>query len=1027
MARRLSSPVFIARTEQLSDLLAAADAARRGQPSFVLLGGEAGVGKSRLVAEVVERLRDQGWLCLSGGAIALGEDGLPFGPVIEAIRGLARDVPPERLEGAAGPLLHDLARLVPELVRHGEVDLPIGGQPEWLRIRAFQTVRTLLSGLARETPVALVIEDAHWADRSTRDLLTYLARTARDEPILTIVTFRVDELHRRHPLLPWLAEVERLPGVQRLTLRRFERDELRELLTAILGEPPSATLLRSIEQRSEGNAFFAEELLAASGDDSSLLPDNLRDVLLVRLAMVSEAAAHLAEVAAVAGAEVDHDVLAEVSGLAGAEFTLPLRELLTAQLLLVGGNGEADRYRFRHALVPEAIYGELPPAERRRTHAAYARALAAGTTQAVADRSSRLVEIAHHWLEAREAAHALPAVIEAADAIAARYAYGEAARLYEKAVELWDVAPVDARPRDRDLGSLLEAAGDTASLGGDPARALRRCRDAIAYADRAASLTRRARVRLRLAVAAQQAGDTETSISTLEEALRLLEGGPATRLRARMLERLAANLMLAGRSTDSLPLAEQAIEEARVAERDAGGEDPASDDLDPMMIEANALATLSIARVQTGDVEAGLETALRACELAGQLDDPWVVLRAHGNHATVLESAGRLEEALAANTEGLAILDARGAGTTMFTAAIEVNSATLLIQLGRYREADDLLRPLLDMSLPSIASGHVHGTLADAAMRLGDLGRAATYLEIARTKFLNLADAQYTISHALIGVEIALWSGSPDEALERARAGFERLGERDDALLLGPLVSAAIAAAAEVAINAAARRDQEARDDALRAADAFLEAFHRAIVRLSTPGPIARREIEWRLDLCEAERRRGSGEDDPERWADLRARTNVAERPFLAAYLLWREAEARAAMHGPAAAADALQGAHAIALRIESGILADQLERAARRFRIALPDAAAAVPAPPPVPDPYGLTKREREVLVLLAAGYTNRRIAESLFISDSTAGVHVSNILGKLGVASRTEAATLAVRLGLDQEPEALDPPPAG
>jgi DNA-binding CsgD family transcriptional regulator len=1050
MARRLSSPVFIARTEQLEDLLAAAEAARRGQPSFVLLGGEAGVGKTRLVSEVAERLQPQGWLCLGGGAVALGEDGLPFGPIVEAIRGLAREVTPERLERAAGPLLPDLARLVPELAPEGPVELSLGGQPEWLRIRAFQTVRTLLTGLSRDTPVVLVVEDVHWADRSTRDLLTYLARTARDEALLTIATFRTDELHRRHPLLPWLAEVERLPGVQRLNLRRLEHDELEQLLASILGQPPAPRLLRSIEQRSDGNPFFAEELLAASDDGSADLPDNLRDVLLVRLGSVSDAAARLAEVAAVAGPEVDHEVLVAASGMPEQDLSEPLRELLAAQLLLVGSDADAERYRFRHALVPEALYAELLPADRRRIHAAYGRALSKRAARETADRSSSLVAIAHHWLEAREPAEALPALIEAAAVVSARYAYAEAARLYEKAVELWDVAPPEARPADIDLCGLLEAAGTAAALGGDPARALRQCREAIAVADKADDAggvrERRARVRLRLASAAQVAGDTETSISTLEEALRLLEDGPPTRARARVIERLAANLMLAGRSAESLPLAERAIEEAHHAETtsdDAIGLD-GSDVLSPTMIEANALATLAVARVQTGDVEAGLETARRACELAAEVDDPWVALRAHANHGTILETAGRLEDALAANAEGLAILEALGAGRTMFTAAVEVNSATILIQLGRYREAEALLRPLLDASLPSFASGHVHGTLADAAMRLGDLERAATHLEIARTKFLKLADAQYTISHALIGVEIARWSGDPEAALRRARDGFERLSERDDALLVGPLVSSAVAAAAEVAVTADARRDEAARDDALRDADAFIGRLQASIGRLGRVGEIARRENAWRLDLCEAERRRGRGEHDPEGWADLRARTNVAERPFLAAYLLWREAEARAAGEGSAAATEALRAAHAIALRIEARTLSEQIERAARRLRITLPEARpdqAGEPEPRtpgpadalrptaairPTPDPYGLTKREREVLGLLALGYTNRRIAEALFISDSTAGVHVSNILGKLGVATRTEAATIAVRLGLDEPPAAAEPVPA-
>ncbi|HLO35145.1 MAG TPA: ATP-binding protein, partial [Candidatus Deferrimicrobium sp.] len=224
MARRLSSPVFIGRTDEFLTLLATARAADAGRPSIVLVGGEAGVGKSRLVAEAATTLRDSGWLVLEGGSVALGDDALPFGPIVEVLRALARDVDPETIAAAAGPTLPVLARLVPELSpMPAEADGTAASTSigfDWLQIRIFEGLLRMLGRLGADRPVLLVIEDLHWADRSTRDLLAFLWRNARDERLCIVGTFRSDELHRRHPLTAWLAEAERQPRVDRLDLHR---------------------------------------------------------------------------------------------------------------------------------------------------------------------------------------------------------------------------------------------------------------------------------------------------------------------------------------------------------------------------------------------------------------------------------------------------------------------------------------------------------------------------------------------------------------------------------------------------------------------------------------------------------------------------------------------------------------------------------------------------------------------------------------------------------------------------------------
>jgi DNA-binding CsgD family transcriptional regulator/tetratricopeptide (TPR) repeat protein len=1012
MARRLSSPVFIGRSKELDALLATADVAASGGASLSLVAGEAGVGKSRLVAEAAARLRDRGWLVLEGGSVALGDDGLPFGPIVEALRTLVRDVDTDRIAAAAGPNLPELARLVPELA--GVVDetpMPTG-PADWLQVRIFEGVLRLLGRLGEANPILLVIEDLNWADRSTRDLLAFLARNLRDERLLIVGTYRADELHRRHPLAVWLAEAERQPRVERIDLARFKREELVELLTGIAGASPAPALVDSIARRSDGNAFFAEELVAAAdeaGQRRERLPETLRGVLLVRLSGQSETAARLIEVAAVAGRQVDHDVLADVCELSELELGTALREAVDAQLLVVDLDDAVERYRFRHALVQEAAYDELLPSERRVLHAAYARAIAARPGGGGVAAASRLVELAHHWTAAHDPAHALGASIAAGDASRAVYAFAEAARQYEHAIELWDVVPVADRPDGRDLGDLYDAASDAATLVGDGSRAVHLARRAIELADGAGSSdddrVRRARARNRLGVASWLAGDTATSIRLFEEAVDLFEGTSASTDQARVLAGLAASLMLAGRSSESVPFAERAIEHARAI--GAPG------------IESRALSVLGVDRAALGDIAAGIELLRQALTKAKEAGDPTEIPRTHANLGTVLEQGGFVEEALEVSLAGVEAIRLYGSefGFGIFLA---VNAAAMLIELGRYPEATELLERQVAHALPGVSTMQVYVTFAHLAVRTGDLSAARRHLALAEAEASQVEDAQYVIDLYTFPTEIALWDGDPAAALDIAREGFDRLVEVDDAVILGQLAIPAMRAAADLAERARAARDPAGVENAVGAARDVIDRYRASTTRLADPDALATHEIGWRMAICEAELARASGDDDPAGWEAIRPALAARPAPFLESYVLWREAEALAAKGDVHAAAEPLRQAHAIAAAIGATLLDAGIEGLGRRLRIDLMagDAAPtqdAITSPVEPPDPFGLTTREREVLALVAEGYTNKRIAETLFISESTAGVHVSNILGKLGVGTRTEAAAIAVRLGLD------------
>src|SRR5829696_326378 len=261
---RVSSPTFVGRADELAALDGALGRAAAGVPAFTFVAGESGVGKSRLVAELEARARNAGARVFVGHCLELGGAAIPYAPLVDALRPIARELADCSSEIAAAlpPTTRAaLAELMPEF--RGPDAVPEG---EGHQSRVFEALLALIERLGRVQPVVLVLEDLHWADPSTRDFLTFLVRSARTEPLSLVVTYRSDELHRRHPLRPLLAELERTPGVGRLTLERFSRDELLAQVAAILEEPPSDELADRLFERSEGNPLYTEELLAASSD-----------------------------------------------------------------------------------------------------------------------------------------------------------------------------------------------------------------------------------------------------------------------------------------------------------------------------------------------------------------------------------------------------------------------------------------------------------------------------------------------------------------------------------------------------------------------------------------------------------------------------------------------------------------------------------------------------------------------------------------------------------------------------------------
>jgi len=509
--RALTSPTFVGRAAESARLAEARDRAAAGTPTVVVVGGEAGVGKSRLVGELVASSRAAGAAVLTGGCVELGGEGLPFAPVVEALRMLARGLDGSELATAVPePAKAELARLLPELGQQ-----PAGGpEPPWLDLgsaqgRLFELLLGLLERLADRRPTILVVEDLHWADRSTRNLLAYLVRNLRHGRLLLLLTYRSDELHRRHPLRPLLAELDRDRRVERLELGRFDLGEVAAQLTGILGVAPATRLVERVHARSDGNAFFVEELAAAgsAGGASAALArgapafGGLRDTVLARIEPLPESTRMLLRVVAAAGGRVERELLAEVAGLPAPELLAGLRAAVAERVLLVDAHD--GTYGFRHALVKEAVDSGL-------LHGRLAGALSArgaGLRQAHAGHPGAdpalAAELAWHWYAAHDLARALPAAVEAGLAAERSYAFAEAQHHFERALELWERAP--AAPTGLDRVELLGRAAEAAANAGGTERAISLVRGALAEVDpagdplRAGLLTRRLAQYLRIA------------------------------------------------------------------------------------------------------------------------------------------------------------------------------------------------------------------------------------------------------------------------------------------------------------------------------------------------------------------------------------------------------------------------------------------------------------------------------------------------------------------------------------------------
>ncbi|GLY33377.1 LuxR family transcriptional regulator [Kineosporia sp. NBRC 101731] len=1078
-----SAAPFVARVGQLERLRELLTLARSGTATGVIIGGDAGVGKTRTLTEIAEHAAATGFQVLTGRCVDLGMGSLPYLPFAEALsqplrwgerdseeKGrmaeVIRQVSAER-QGLA-QIVGSAIEVIPRSVGEAGLD----------RLALFESVTHVLGRIGSEVaPLLLILEDLHWADASTRDLVRFLFSRLGPDRLLVLASYRADDLHRRHPLRPLVGELVRLPRVEQMDLPPLSDRELGQLLAGVNGAPVKPALLRRIVRRSAGNPYYAQELLAA-GDDGRL-PEGLTDLLLDRLEQLSDPAKKVVRLASVLGSARIDDALLRVvisgpdirGSLTADEAESALREAIAQQVLVPE---ELDRYRFRHALLQEAIYSDLLPGERVRLHknvADYLRPLI-GTPGA----RGIAAEVARHSLAANDMPSALNASLQAAWFAACGNAPAEALEHYEQALQLWDVVPDDQRAEDVARSTVSLRAADVASDAGRYTRAVDLAATATEEAEADGDTTAAARARATLSLHLYQADRPREAHSCAVQVINDLAGDRAPSPARAMAWGIVARVRLAADPRDAMKAVNQALAE--------------SEPLGMTALQVELLTTQAVAEGVLGRDEESARSfrlARAATELSG---DTAATVRVIYNLAINHLDAGDLDAGIADLLAAIEVADSNGLTASPYGSNARSLLITTFWHTGQVERALGVIRPdegasRLPLSLVSYLRLYELPVLA--ARDPEQVLRADEWLVITDDSW------ERQLLHSA-RAEAMTWLGKWEEAAVQARRALDYvLREAEPWLLSGIAIDVrAVSALADGAVRARELGDAETERSALADIEYFLEDG-RTRGRLGLPrrGVMGPEGKAWLLRL-ELEWARARAADETAGWIEL-AETFEGVSVYEVARARWRAAQLLLRENHRAEACEQILAAHDRALRLGAAPLLRELEHlalpaglslggatggtdtnsqdrqnyralhdgelrgesAGRQDRSDLQDrpdlqaggpygGSAARPAsgntgvsgsggtgPATFPQPGSsggpaasaddapitaptLTPREHEVMSLVAAGLTNRAIGERLFISEKTASVHVSNVLAKLGASGRAEAVAIMGRLGL-------------
>src|SRR5579859_6688856 len=993
-------PVFIGRMPERDALSRLMDRTRSGQGQVALVCGEPGIGKSRLVAEAKAYAAAQGFLLLLEGQCFQTDSAFPYAPLLDLFRAYFARFAPTALTDPTRSFVSTLSRLLPDLALLfpdlATLPTPPSVDPEEEKRRLFATLTHFLTEQAAQCPVLLIVEDIHWCDDLSLDLLLHLVRRCRQAPLLLLVTYRSDELHPR--LRRWLAHLDRERLAQEYSLERLSRGDVAAMLHAMLDmkQGADADLLDTLYARSEGNPFFVEELLKSLITTGALapvdgiwqrtthqapVPRSVLEVVQQRTAYLSTDAKHLLTLAAVAGRRFNITLLQEVLRCAEAQLLALLKEVMAAQLVV---EEAADQFAFRHALTQQAISAELLLRERQGLHRSIAETLERlGASTLLRERY--LEDLAYHCSEAGMWEQALAYSQEVGEKDLTLYAQQAAIEHLTRAVEAaHHLSQTPPAHLYQARGQAYETLGDFERARGDYERALEAAR---AAADRQMEWQ-----------SLQSLGflwtghDYERAEVWFRQALALAEELADPTLRARSLHRLGNWLLNTGRIQEALEAQQQALRLFAMQQNSQG--------------MAETLEMLGGAYFFTGDPARGVKEFFgRAIELLRSLGDRQTLCSVLAARAmdTAPETIETTYSALRTRAECMqdaeeSLLLARQTNSSAGQAFAEIAMTGVLFSFGEFgpalAHAQEALRIATAIEHQEWIAA-TNGVLGQVYLLLLEPDRAAVYLET------GVAQAQALGS--------AIWSRQLTPYLALAyllRREFPR---------------------AEAALKTVMLRERHASD-----------FWERQVARVWGELALAQGEAARALHIAEQLIASAPGEwQQPiphllalkgeallalkrlEEAAEALENAKLGAEQRQAPSILWRIQRSLGRVYHQLKREEDAQRAYSAARQIIETLAATIDEPALREHF--LRTALAALPQAKPLSPEMltsrrygGLSAREREVAALVAQGKTNREIADHLVVSERTAEAHVSNILGKLGFTTRAQIAAWAIETGL-------------
>ncbi|WP_433558626.1 helix-turn-helix transcriptional regulator [Pseudonocardia xinjiangensis] len=987
MTERLASPPLVGRDDDLALLTATLDGVQQGRMATVFLVGDAGVGKTRLVQHLVGRADGADATVLLGGATDIAESP-PFWPVASALRSLLRSARGEEVQRLLAPWADQLD----ELVALSPAVPALAAQQA--RVQTLELLHRVVLRLAARSVVVLVVEDLQWADRSTLDLLAYLVANLADERVLVVGTYRTDEASDSSPARTMINELRRHRQVRCMEVEPLGRKAVAELVHALA--PGRTDLVELVWKRSAGNAFIAEETVrAALEGDPTGLPTTLRELVLSRVNRLSEPALRAVRAIALCDGPLPHRLLDTVLDGGGPDLFGALREAVNAGVVVVDDG--VDGYRLRHGLMTAVVIRELLPGERMHLHQRYATALEAPWARELPGVDARL---AHHWQSAGDTQRAAAATVAAAESAYRVRGYAEAHRHWLRAARL--AGGLSAAPVPRTI--CLERAAEAAHLAGDADQAvalLAERLDLMETPHRPGDLDE-ALLHARTGQYLVAAGRGAEAALAFGRATAALPASGSDRERAEVLGGHASALWTAGDFAGAQVAAERALEPARR--------------MGLAVEEAKALATLGFSLAYREDPEAG-EAALReSLAVAERAGEPREIARAYRSLAELLSGPlNELDRGVEIARAGIDRVHALGLDRSAGVGLISV-AANGLFRLGRWDEADAAIAEAWEVAPSGAEALELRLSRARLDIGRGRFAAAEDDLEAVEVLSASTIGPRYRIPLLTLRAGLTMWQDRPDVALDHVAAGLDVVEQgSDDVWLVAPLVWHGARARAELA-----RLGLRRADDGI---DARLRRHAAELIRNSAASvPAVRDMVLGFVQMCEAEDGRARKRSDPQAWERVAEFWESRNQPYPRAYAHLRRAEALLAVRAQSVAAtEALRHAGHLARELGAEPFMAEVVDLAERARVRI-DAPAPQTVPVPAPaaaiasaeqedELAALTARELEVLAELAGGHTNREIAQRLFISEKTVGVHVSHIYAKLGVRSRVQASAIWLR----------------